>query len=253
MLFGKQDDLPEGKLILSYRKEFHPEIEKAFEQYSLPKTKLFLEQLSIYDIGEVLHKFEHDEALQDKYHISFEKRLPEMLTQDLSQRIESPVATVFQIILSKFWQNTPLVQAQRLFSLATYRQLKSEGVEMKDFFMQQMKQLEKHLPNAVASGLVIDILQKHISLVGTANSYSIEALREHYQHRQTEIDQLVPQLSELSLLNEIWKSTQEAPQAFDFEAVAATILTHDTLAPIVRNTTNRANRGSEPHVSSKPK
>lgn len=243
MLFGKQDDLPEGKLILSYRKEFHPEIEKAFEQYSLPKTKLFLEQLSIYDISEVLHKFEHDEALQDKYHISFEKRLPEMLTQDLSSRIESPVAPVLQIILSKFWQNTPLVQAQRLFSLATYRQLKSEGVEMKDFFMQQMKQLEKHLPNAVASGLVIDILQKHISLMGTANSYSIEALREHYQHRQTEIVQVIAKLCEYSLLAEIWKkSISYTPQTFDFEEIKETILIHDTLASIVQEEYNQSGK-----------
>ena len=230
-VFGSQAQRPRGKLILGYRKEYHPEIEEDFKIFLLPRSNVFLEPLRRKDILEVFRGVSKTAALKQFYNLSIEDDLPVIIADDLLEDKESPVAPVLQIVLTKMWnaakQQNP--QAPR-FTVEQYQQLKKDGIAMGEFFAQQMRQLRHWNADAVDSGLALDVLHFHITALGTAGARSLKELRETYQHRQDILDTLVGKCKELYLLT-------EAQHSADF-----TSLTHDTLAPVVNNEYNNSDK-----------
>lgn len=232
-VFGNPKQRPQGKLILSYRKEYNPEVKEACTVRHLPKEEVFLKALTRKDIIEVVQGLTLSVRTQRAYQLQVEKELPVIIADDLLEDRESPIAPVLQILLTKLWKMTE-GEESRVFSIERYQLLRKQGILMDDFFYEQMEQLEQVFPEAVDSGLALGLLQLHITKAGTASRRSIDALRELYMDRQEVIEQLLSKLKDLYLLSS--------------SSNHATSLAHDTLAPLVlkeyRNSNRAAQRGS---------
>lgn len=219
-IFKDPNDRPKGKLILSYRKEYHPEIEERCKAHQLPREEVFVKQLNKADIEEVVLGLTSTPRLQRKYHLAVEPGLAGLIADDLLEDKDSPIAPVLQILLTKLWQRTKAADASAPhFTIADYQQLKKEGLLMGDFFDQQMERLRAQHPEWVDSGLVLDMLNFHVTRLGTADAKSFAALEARYAHRQREVRPIVRALQTLYLLTDA--------------GAAATALAHDTLAPLI--------------------
>jgi len=233
-IFGSPAERPQGKLLLGYRKEYHPEIEAACKLFRLPRATVFLESLRKKDILDIFHGLTRTPALKARYNLTVEDELPVMLADDLLEDKDSPVAPVLQIVLTKLWkaalQENPIAPR---FTVTQYEQLKKDGIAMGEFFAQQMTQLRTWQPEVVDSGLALDVLHFHTTELGTAGSRSLEELRQTYQHRQDIIDALIAKCKELYLLTEALHSAEH------------TGLTHDTLVPAVTKEYNSSERSGQ--------
>jgi hypothetical protein len=161
-IFSSPTLRPQGKLILGYRKEYHPEIDEGFKTFRLPRTRVFLEVLRRKDIVEIFRGLTHTPALKECYHLTVEEELPALIADDLLEDKDSPVAPVLQIVLTKLWNLASKENPESPpFTAAQYQKLRKEGIAMGEFFAQQMQQLRRWRPDVVDSGLALDVLQFH--------------------------------------------------------------------------------------------
>lgn len=219
IIFSSPALRPKGKMILSYRKEYHAEIEARFRTFLLPRSTVFLETLTRKDILDIFRGVTQTPALQKRYDLTVDDELPVMIADDLLEDKDSPVAPVLQIVLTKLWNAASNANAEAPhFAAAQYQQIKKDGIAMGEFFEQQMKELRNWQQEIVDSGLALDLLYFHTSRQGAADTSTLEALRRIYEHRQEAIKALVDKCKELYLLTE----SQQGQEA--------TSLTHDTLA-----------------------
>lgn len=222
-MFDNPEKLPRGKLILSYRKEYHPEIDEKFKLLQIPRSRLFLKHLQRKDIAEVVIGLMGSQRTLQKYQLEVEEDLPVIIADDLLEDKESPIAPVLQILLTKMWQLTHEdASGRRLFTVEKYQDLRQEGILMEDFYKQQMEVLEKWDADCVTSGLALDVMMFHTSSVMTADVRTKEELHAEYAENIKVIDQLNQKMKELYLLSGV-----------QVEDRTLTTLAHDTLAPIV--------------------
>ena len=224
-IFSNPQIKPNGKLILSYRKEYHPEIEEICKNHQIPREQIFLKQLSKTDIEEVILGLTSTTRLSKRYELDVEDGLPAIIADDLLEDKDSPIAPVLQILLTKMWNMSVLNRGEdeehHRFSIQNYQQLKKEGILMDDFFYQQMEKLEVWNKELVTSGLALDILNFHTTRLGTANAKHLDDIRARYEHQQGQIPQLIAKLKELYLLTDA--------------GLHKTGLAHDTIAPLVQD------------------
>jgi WD40 repeat protein len=222
-IFGNPLVYLEGKLILSYRKEYHPEIDKQLGMNELDRWLLFLEPLNRQDIIEVVTGLTRTQRLKDRYNLNVEDQLPVIIADDLLADRASPVAPTLQIVLTKMWDISKKDEFSpvREFTIDRYRELRREGLFMEDFFEQQMEKLRNWKKDLVDPGLALDLLKFHTTGLGTACSRTIEEMQQTYRHYGDMIDDLVKKLKELYLLTDTNHSKNE------------TSLAHDTLAPVI--------------------
>jgi WD40 repeat protein len=229
-LFANPALMPQGKLLLSYRKEYHPEIEEGLKMYGLPRSYLFLEQLKARDIVEIFRAFCTQPDLLQRYGIGLEQGLAEALGADLTAAPDSPVAPLLQIVLSRLWDEH-LTNPTKLFTFADYAALQRFGISIYDFFAQQLDELRAWNPDLVNTGFVLDFLRYHITDLGTSASRQVEELRRLYQHRQEDLDALIERSHTLSLLALVRPGTY--------------MLAHDTLAPEVLREFNESDKEAQ--------
>jgi hypothetical protein len=228
-IFDQTDQRPQGKLILSYRKEYHPEIREAFQKFSLPYAGMFLQQLDRNGIIEAVEGLTRSPHTREKYHLEIEKSaqgdLAETIASDLLADPKSALTPVLQMVLTKLWLAAVQKNSEApCFTLSLYQQLKKEGIAMDEFLQQQMAQLQQWNNDIVASGLALDLLHAHTTPLGTAGACALSELQQAYSHRQDVLDPLLVKCKGLYLLTD----GQERQNAF-------TRLAHDILAPVVRN------------------
>ncbi len=227
-IFDQTGQRPLGKLILSYRKEFHPEIRDAFQKLSLPYAGMFLRQLDRKGIIEAVEGLTRSGHTRAKYHLEIAESeqgdLAETIATDLLADQKSAIAPVLQMVLTKLWlaavQENP--DAPR-FTLPLYQQLKSAGIAMDEFLQQQMAQLQQWNGEVVASGLALDLLHAHTTPHSTAGTCGLIELQQLYSHRQKILEPLLVECKRLYLLTD----GQQKPNA-------STRLGHDILAPVIR-------------------
>ncbi|MEO0639290.1 MAG: hypothetical protein AAFY70_06175, partial [Bacteroidota bacterium] len=217
-IFGIPQERPKGKIILAYRKEYHPEILEACKEEGLAREEVFLQHLEKDDIEEVIGGIASTPRLKAHYRVQVEPDLPHIMAEDLLVDRDSPIAPVLQINLTKLWQLTQHEQ-DRYFTVAKYQELQREGLLLDSFYIQQMKQFKTDFPEQETSGLALDMLSYHTTPMGTADARSEEELKDRYEHRP-EADTLVSKFKSLYLLTEAGSNL--------------TRLAHDTLAPLVR-------------------
>ncbi len=209
-----------GKIILAYRKEHSPEIEKGFQEKRLPHEGIFLDQIDREGIEEIAKGICSREELVRKYEVQeVEEALVETLSVDLDPGKKNTVAPILQIILTKLWRAAK-DQNPRIFTLQAYKELKNKGVELEDFLTQQIATIETEFPQEVKSGLVLDILNFHVTDLGTAKEQSVASVKERYGHQEAKIDPILYALKSHRLL---LPGTGESNR-----------LAHDTLGPILQ-------------------
>src|SRR5262249_15066000 len=101
--FGEPARRPQGRLILSFRKEWYPEIQKQMEVNDLEYTKVFLETLDRDGILDAVTGLANTTRLRDRYGLSVQPGLPEIIADELSADRGSPIAPTLQILLTKLW------------------------------------------------------------------------------------------------------------------------------------------------------
>jgi WD40 repeat protein len=222
-IFGNPALCPKGKLLLAYRKEYHPDIDKRMGLYELPRTWLFLEPMNRRGIMEVVTGLTRTDELSRRYrNIEVEENLPVIIADDLLEDKNSPIAPVLQIILTKMWYTALEGNSHNVqFTVLKYQELKKQGIAMEDFFKQQVAKLREWNPEGVDSGLALNVLKFHTTEFGTACTRSIEDIRTTYPHRRDIIDDLLQKSVDLYLLSNVEYGKKE------------TSLAHDTLAPVV--------------------
>lgn len=220
---------PQGKLILGFRKEWESEIEQRLKEARLPHAQVFLDPLDRRDIIQAVAGPTSTPRLQQQYGIVISEGLAEIIADDLSSDPSSPIAPTLQILLSKMWAEAKKrSNAKPTFDLDLYRELKRQGILLNDFIDQQLTQLQEFQPEAVRSGLILDLLTYHTTSLGTAEQRSQEAVEQEYKHRLSVLSQLLEKLKEVYLLAD---PPQDMTESI---STKATRLAHDTLAPLIR-------------------
>ncbi len=225
-LFAAGEDRPYGKLVLAYRKEYHPEIKRAFQAARMATEELFLQHLDREGIIEVVEGLNRQPETREAYQLQIRPEpggsLAEIVADDLLEDRDAPIAAMLQILLTKMWREAKQHNsAQPTFSVELYQGLKRQGLAMGEFLDQQMEKLSAWQSEVVESGLVLDVLYFHTTDLGTAGTRSLEEIRAQYQSRQEQVDELIVKGKELYLLSTPRDDTQK------------TSLAHDTLAPLV--------------------
>ncbi|MBV7339513.1 CHAT domain-containing protein [Chloroflexi bacterium TSY] len=217
----------QGKLILSFRKEWLAEIKGQISEHKLPVVEFFLERLDQMSITEAVSGIASTKRLIQQYNLNIDDDLPELIANDLLKDPESAIAPTLQILLTKLWEKaTHFSYDERRFDRLRYYELKREGLDLKDFLDQQLNSLEWWNADFVQSGLALDLLYYHTTSLGTAEIRTQDELSKQYHHSQELISILIQQLTDHFLLVEM--DVQRRGTSSD------TRLAHDALAPLVR-------------------
>jgi len=221
-LFGNPSSLPHGKIILSYRKEYHPELEEYCKNYELPRSRVFLDHISKKDVFEVFEGFVSKPKLVSRYNLSIEDGLPEIIAADLEADKDSPLAPMLQILLTKMW-----IRAQKenpdnpQFTHKLYKELKTEGLAMDEFLQNQLFQLKNKLPEVYTNGFALDLLSFYCTANNTAAARTQKQLLDHYPDSEEIALKTLDICKELYLLTDLGGDNKSA------------MLAHDTLAKSV--------------------
>ncbi|MEZ6057048.1 MAG: SUMF1/EgtB/PvdO family nonheme iron enzyme [Planctomycetaceae bacterium] len=227
MIFGDAARRPKGKLVLGFRKEWLAEIEKRLISYELPRSKVFLEPLNRKGIMEAVRGPMSSDRLRQHYGLQVETGLAEIIADDLAEDRDSAIAPTLQILLTKLWSRATQQNYERPeFTGDLYRQLKRDGILLRDFLNQQVETFRQKYPEVVDSGLLLDIVALHTTALGTADQQTVEQLQQQYAHLGATLPELIQQCQDLHLLTVTANSQKEGE--------TTTRLAHDTLAPLVR-------------------
>ena len=184
-LFDDYNTWPRGRLILSFRKEWLAEIKKRLEECMLPRSEEFLERLGWEGIVEVVKGPCSTERLRRRYKLTIAEALPGQVADDLLDDPESPVAPVLAILLDGMWAEARKRDYQKpTFDEKLYREFKARGLSLADFLEQALVKLGEKQPDAISSGLALDLLAYHTTPLGTAEQRTLTDLEVTYQHCQ---------------------------------------------------------------------
>ncbi|MEL7499142.1 MAG: CHAT domain-containing protein [Planctomycetota bacterium] len=214
---------PVGNLILGFRKEWLAELDRQFQEMQIPTSRTFLEPLDRDSIVEVVNGPTQSQRACNQYNLTVEAGLAELIADDLSRDTTSSIGPTLQILLGKMWDAATLDGKQPRFDRELYQKMKTD---LGEFLRQQLRQFNNHaeLKSAETTGLLIDLLEYHTTSIGSANQHPIADLQERYCHVPTPIESIIQRCEELYLLT---TSTDDQGQR-------VSRLTHDTLAPLVR-------------------
>lgn len=226
-MFSERQARPQGKLVLSFRKEWLAEIEKLFTEAKLPRSSLFLTRLDRTGVIEAIEGAARDQRLVDRYGLTIEAGLAAEIADDLLVDRGATVAPTLQILLTKLWEEA----RQRSYEAPTfdqdlYHELRTHGLLLEDFLDEQLAVLQGDDEDALLTGLTLDLLAFHTTAVGTAEQRSLSEVRETYRHQWGLLENLLRVCQDLYLLTD---SSTNQPGV---EPVSR--LAHDTLAPLVR-------------------
>ncbi|TAE59692.1 MAG: hypothetical protein EAZ89_02255, partial [Bacteroidetes bacterium] len=223
------DEIPDqkpirGKLILSLREAHHEPVSKLLRSAEVPFSEMFLTPMGWENVIEAIEGITQVPATRDYYRLQIENssnsNLPETLAGDLLEGETSLVAPMLQVLMTELWKaalaENP--KAPRM-TLRMYQQRKHSGEIMDRFFQQQIQRLTEWRSDVVQSGLVLDLLYRHTTALGTADSLDSEELRGIYGSRSELAETLTARCRDFYLLTDVY------PQG--------TSLAHNFLAPVV--------------------
>ncbi|HTX39853.1 MAG TPA: trypsin-like peptidase domain-containing protein [Bryobacteraceae bacterium] len=214
-----------GKLVLSFRKEWFPEIQKLMETNGFSYGKVFLEGLDRAAVMEAITGLTLSGRLREFYRLTIEPGVAEQIAADILGDPDSPIAPALQILLTKMWRKaTGRSRSTPAMTAEDYRSLKQEGLLLVDFLDQQLAALKSSHAEWVESGLALDVLACHTTAVLSSRECTLDELLAMYKHRAADIPALLQELQDLFLLSD------SSPD----DSRRATRLCHDTLAAVVR-------------------
>jgi WD40 repeat protein len=221
-VFGNPATLPKGKILLSYRKEYQPEIEEYCKKYELSRSKVFIEHISKNDIVELFQGFMTSQRLMSRYNLTVENGLPELIAEDLAADKEAPIAPVLQILLTKMWKKAvELHPGAPVFTHDLYHQLKEEGLAMDEFLQNQLQGIKKKLPEEHDLGFVLDVLAFHCTANNTSAARTEKELQDHYPFNIDAAKKVLAACKDYFLITDLGGNEHSS------------MLAHDTLAKSV--------------------
>ena len=104
---------------------------------------------------------------------------------------ESPIAPTLQIFLRRLWKeaNDPKrLRGRPTFDRALYQELKGKGFKLDEVIQEQFAEIAKveDLSEAVAKGLLLDLLEFFTTHEGTADTHTRQQIRDRYSHQPAE-------------------------------------------------------------------
>lgn len=211
-------EFPRFQFILGFRKEFKAEIEDLLTE--LDPACHFLKPLDRQGVLEAIKGVAATPYLQRRYHLHIEAGLPEMMAEDILRDEGSNIAPLLQIMLRKMWDaasgdtNDGAVH----FTQALYAPMQQSGLGA--LVDTQLAELAREYPEAVKSGLALDVLMQYTTAHATAGEAADELLLRDYPH--------IPHILDLkAALQRLFLLTNAGSRA-------AARLAHDALAPIIR-------------------
>jgi len=215
-------EFPRLQFILGFRKEYKAEVEDLLGSHALDPAGHFLKPLSRQGVLEAITGVAATPYLQRRYHLAIDPGLPEVIADDILKDDKSNVAPLLQILLRKMWDAACEAQqdGEICFTQALYATLRQSSLDA--LLDSQLEELGKPFPEAVASGLALDLLMGYTTARATAGELADEDLQERYPH--------IPYILELkAALQRLFLLTNPAGQGRP-----AARLAHDALAPIIR-------------------
>jgi WD40 repeat protein len=235
-------DRPRGKLILAFRKEWLDEFEKACKAANLAFESIPLSPLDRDGILEAVRSPVSEPNLarkRDKYRLTIkpeEPPLPELIADDLLNTLAdpkknqvSPIAPTLQILLTRMWAAArERDHDSPTFDRSLYTDLKTKGYQLGEVLDQQLRMIAAEGTTAIEEqeGLLLDMLEWFTTPLGTAATHTKRDLFARYPSQEPRrLEALVESCQGRYLLAGISDSSLGGP---------AYRLTHDTLAPLVR-------------------
>ncbi|MFK7971546.1 MAG: CHAT domain-containing protein [Bacteroidia bacterium] len=220
-IVGNPQDRPNGGILLAFRKEYFPEINAIMKESEIPRQGLFLQPMGKQDVIAAVKGLTHTERLTNHYKLTVEEELPTRIADDLLEDGESAVAPVLQILLTRMWESATKADPHGpVFDSKGYSSLKKEGLLLGDFLDRQLEALEEKSPQWVQSGLVLDVLFRFTTPVGTSARMDWDTWKELYDLLEEDLLMLRQQLVDGYLLIRVGEDSFQ--------------LAHDTLAPLIR-------------------
>ncbi|HEX4962185.1 MAG TPA: CHAT domain-containing protein [Thermoanaerobaculia bacterium] len=226
-LFAVRETRPRGRLVLGFRKEWLAEVLQLLDAEKLFYTRVKVAHLDRDAIEEVVLGAASSDRLRRHYRLEVDPELPARIANDLAGQGAATIAPILQILLTQMWMQVQAGPAAPRFTLELYERMKRRGLLLNDFLEEQLRALREQRPEAVDSGLVLDLLFFHTTPLGTAEARLEAEVAERYRHLP-EVPELVGQCKDRYLVAE--GGEDGAAEAAD----RPTRLAHDTLAPLVR-------------------
>lgn len=262
-----------ARLILSFRKEYLAEIRNPLvERIPSLVRDFWLDRLTEQNIVDIIEGPVVRDALRAQYKLALEDGSDQAnnFSNYLAGRLYdplSPVATILELELNRLWdlwhptdpekisaledpqgvyqqelqacraQKDPLGREQSDAVLCYSRKiydLVASGDALQQFIDDQTKTIDEP---ALSKGLELDLLYEHTSSLGTAQRRKLSELRALYQGRvdAADLDRLLVRNKDLQLLADVSEDDEGAAAgSAHAESESATVLSHDTLAPVVR-------------------
>lgn len=253
-IFGNPSQRPAGRLILGYRKEYHPDLSKIFRDSQVPAIEVYLEQLSRSDIKDILKGLspaDPTSLIRLTYNLSIQDGVADSIAEGLYQQKDAAIGPILQILLVNMWTQAKRENsAAPLFSRAMFEEMQRNRLGMEAFYFEQMATLASERPDLVQSGLALEVMGFHVTENGTSARRSTAEVRSYFvlgkfgpevlafftqaefsiEKRSKDIDWLLKRMQEVSLLG---------------ASGAYTTLIHDTLAPVVMTEYARSTRNGQ--------
>ncbi len=233
---------PSGRLILSFRKEWLAEFNEIRKASNLDIKPKMLEPLDRSGVIEAI------EGPADHFGLAIkpdrndvkpgQPTLAEFMADGLFNTLadpkteqESPIAPTLQILVARMWKeaNDPKrLRGQPTFDGGLYQELKTKGFKLDEVIQEQFDKITKleGLSEAVEKGLLLDLLEFFTTREGTADPHMRQQIHDRYKHQPPKLlDDLLEACKSSYLLADVGVGA---------DGTAAYRLTHDTLAPLLR-------------------
>ena len=238
-----RSERPRGRLILSFRKEWLAEFDDVRKASRLDVRPVMLNPLDRRGVTEAIEGpsghfgllINPDRNSGEPAKITLAEFIADGLFDTLADpqtEQKSPIAPTLQILLTRMWKeaNDPRrLRGRPTFDRALYHDLKATGFMLDEVIQGQITRIAgiESLHEAVENGLLLDLLEFFTTREGTANTRSRREVCNRYEIRQSKqpLKELLEACKNCYLLADVGVAEDGTP---------AYRLTHDTLAPLLR-------------------
>ena len=211
------DQHPEAIVLLSFRKEYLPEIKENLKDCNINFQEYFLKSLDKKGVFEAIKGVVQIERLAEEYRLAFEEKVIEAIITDVFNDKESHRTPLLQILLGMMWIRVK-DKNERKIGYQLYNRLPKN---LEDFLNKQLNLFSNKFHDQTQKGLIFDILDFFITDMGTTEEHSFENLSKNYPN--------VPKIFEIK------EALIEHHLLSDSKKEGLIRLTHDSLAPLIKN------------------
>ena len=241
-LFKSRDNRPGGKLILSFREEYHDRIEEPLQDAGINPVGIRLSVLNSKGIQDAILgpagavPSDYRESLKRQYRLTILPDVVESIKHVVESDNHSVRAPILQILLRKMWDLLP-EKRDRILDRGVYDEVIAQtGTELQSILEEQIKQVAQTHPEEADSGLLLDVLFEHTTDVGTSQSLTVEQIKNLYSDKLERVTDLIETCRKNYLLTSAFGDVNQgiSQHQKSEKDLQKTRLTHDVFAPLIR-------------------